>query len=81
MESDVGHVDGAIKLFAPDYKLESIRPKATGRGQRWFRQGECQRLVLESFGDAPQPLSAARLAVRHNSAAVRVRRPETAPPP
>jgi len=36
MESDVGHLDGAIKLFAPDYKLESIRLKATGRDQRLF---------------------------------------------
>ena len=62
LETDVGHVDGAIKLFAPDYKLESIRPKATGRGQRLFRQGECQRLVLEILRDASPPLSAARLA-------------------
>ena len=62
LETDVGHLDSAIKLFAPDYKLESIRPKATDRGQRLFRQGECQRLVLESLRDAAQPLSAARLA-------------------
>jgi hypothetical protein len=62
LETEVGHLDGAIKLFAPDYKLERIRPKATGRGQRLFRQGECQRLVLESLRDAAQPLSAARLA-------------------
>jgi len=62
LETEVGHLDGAIKLFAPDYKLERIRPKAAGRGQRLFRQGECQRLVLESLRDAAQPLSAARLA-------------------
>ena len=25
LEADVGHLDGAIRLFAPDYKLEGIR--------------------------------------------------------
>ena len=27
LEADVGHLDGAIKLFAPDYKLENNRAK------------------------------------------------------
>jgi hypothetical protein len=62
LEADVGHLDGAIKLFAPDYKLENIRAKPPGRRNRFFHQGECQRLVLEIFRDASEPLSAGRLA-------------------
>jgi len=62
LEADVGNLDGAIKLFAPDYKLEGLRAKPAGRRNRLFIQGECQRLILEIFRDAAQPLSAARLA-------------------
>jgi hypothetical protein len=61
-EANVGHLDGAIKLFAPDYELEGIRAKPARRRNRFFIQGECQRLILEIFRDAAQPLSAARLA-------------------
>jgi hypothetical protein len=62
LEAHVGHLDGAIKLFAPDYQLEGIRAKPPRRRNRFFLQGECQRLVLEIFREAAQPLSAPRLA-------------------
>jgi hypothetical protein len=62
LEADVGHLDGSIKLFAPDYKLEGIRAKPPRRRNRFFTQGECQRLILEIFRDAAQPLSVVRLA-------------------
>jgi len=60
--ADVDHLEGAIKLFAPHYKLERIQAKPRGRRNRFFGQGECQRLVLEIFRDASEPLSAACLA-------------------
>ena len=60
--ADVGHLDGSIKLFAPDYKLESIRAKVPRQRNQFFRQGECQRLVLEIFRDAEKPLSARQIA-------------------
>ena len=62
LETDVGHLDGSIKLFAPDYKLEGIRVKPQRRRNPLFIRGECQRLVLEIFRDAAQPLSVVRLA-------------------
>ncbi len=62
LEAHVGHLDGTIKLFAPDYKLEGLRAKPPRRRNRFFIQGECQRLILEIFRDAAQPLSAPRLA-------------------
>jgi len=60
--ANMGHLDGSIKLFAPDYKLEGIRAKTPRQRNQFFRQGECQRLVLEIFRDAEEPLSVRHLA-------------------
>ncbi len=60
--ADVSHLDGSIKLFAPDYKLEGIRAKTPRQRNQFFHQGECQRLVLEIFRDAKEPLSARHIA-------------------
>ena len=60
--ADIGHLDETIKLFAPDYRVEGIRAKALGGRNRFFRQGECQRLVLEIFRDAEAPLSTRHIA-------------------
>ena len=60
--ANLGHLDGSIKLFAPDYKLEGIRAKRSRRRNQFFRQGECQRLVLEIFRDAEEPLSVRHIA-------------------
>ena len=38
LEAHVEHLDGAIKLFAPDYKLEGIRAKPPRRRNRFFLQ-------------------------------------------
>ena len=62
LQADVGHLDGAIKLFAPDYELERIRATPHRRRNRFFIQGECQRLVLETFRGASEALSSHRLA-------------------
>ncbi len=60
--ANVGHLDGSIKLFAPDYKLEGIRAKTPRQRNQFFRQGECQRLVLEIFRDTEEPLSVRHIA-------------------
>ena len=52
MRVAVGHLDASIKLFSPDYDLRSVRAKATRQRYQYFRPGECQRLVLETFRDA-----------------------------
>lgn len=52
MRAAVGHLDASIKLFAPDYDLRSVRPKASRQRNQYFRPGECQRLVLEIFREA-----------------------------
>lgn len=60
--ADVSCLDGSLKLFAPDYKLEGIRAKKPRQRNQYFHPGECQRLVLEIFRDAEVPLSARQIA-------------------
>ena len=52
----VSYLDGSIKLFAPDYKLEGIRAKTSRQRNHFFHQGEFQRLALEVFRDAEAPV-------------------------
>jgi len=57
LDEQLGHLDAAIRLFAPDYDLARVRPRQRRRGERRFGQGECQRLVLETLRDACEALS------------------------
>lgn len=54
---ELGHLDAAIRLVDPDYGLGTIKIGQRGRRTQWFGPGECQRLVLEAFRDAAEPLS------------------------
>jgi hypothetical protein len=57
LDEQLGHLDAAIRLFAPDYNLAGLRPRQRRRGVQRFAQGECQRLVLETLRDACEALS------------------------
>ena len=57
LEEQLGHLDVAIRLFAPDDDLASVRSRQRRTGQQRFAQGKCQQLVLETLRDAPEPLS------------------------
>lgn len=57
LDEQLGHLDAAIRLFAPDYDLAGVRPRQRRRGPHRFAQGECQRLVLETLRDACEALS------------------------
>ena len=62
LAAELGHLEATIHLFDPDYDLGSVQPKKRGRRTQWFAPGECQRLVLETLRDAPEPLSGRALA-------------------
>jgi hypothetical protein len=62
LDEQLVHLDAAIRLFAPDYELSGVRPRQRRAGQRRFGQGECQRLVLETLREAPEPLSDRQIA-------------------
>jgi hypothetical protein len=51
--ADLSHIDGVLRLFAPDADPEPIRPKRTyARRTRYFAKGELARLCREAFRDA-----------------------------
>ena len=45
--ADLAHVDGAIKIFEPDFDLRTVRPKAHRQSNPYFEQGEIPRMVLD----------------------------------
>ena len=55
--ADLLHVDGVLRLFAPEFEPATILPKAVRRPNSWFKPGELARLVLDVLRTAPAPLS------------------------
>jgi len=59
----LAHLDETIKLFDPDYKVGSIRPKKAYQHVRLFGRGELQRLVLGVLREANgQPMPCNEIA-------------------
>jgi len=52
LAGDLAHLDATLKLFAPEIDLQTIRAKAHRVRSRFFRPGECQRMVLDIFREA-----------------------------
>jgi len=52
LSGDLSHVAATLKLFAPELDLRTLRPKEHRERNRYFRPGECQRMVLDIFRDA-----------------------------
>lgn len=53
----IENIDGAIKLFDPDYDLRAIKAKAKYTVNPWFEHGEVGRLVLNTLRMATGALS------------------------
>jgi len=51
--ADLLHVDGVLRLFAPEFEPATILPKAVRRPNSWFKPGELARLVLDLLRTAP----------------------------
>jgi hypothetical protein len=54
---DLAHIDGAIKLFDPDYDLNAIKAKVTKPLNPWFDHGEASRLILDVLRSSSTELS------------------------
>lgn len=52
LSSDLQHLDATLKLFAPEMDLRTLRPKEYRQRNSYFKQGECQRFVLDAFRKA-----------------------------
>src|SRR4029079_19733614 len=55
--ADLLHVDGVLRLFAPEFDPATILPQAVRRPNSWFKPGELARLVLDVLRTAPAALS------------------------
>ena len=54
---EVKALDATIKLFEPEYRINSIKPKRYQRKSQFFKHGEDHKLVLEILRDAKVPIS------------------------
>jgi len=52
LADDLAHLDATLRLFSPEIDLRTIRAKAHRVRNRFFRPGECQRMVLDIFREA-----------------------------
>ena len=62
--ASLAHLDATMQLFDPDIRPDEIRPQAAAVAQRWFRPGECLRLIYDVLRDAPRPVTTRELAER-----------------
>ena len=53
----ITNIDGAIKLFDPDYDLRTIKTKVPRQANTWFEHGEIGRMLLDAFRTSATPLS------------------------
>jgi hypothetical protein len=53
-----------MRLFDPDIRPNTIRPKQRRTRNAWFRPGECLRLIFDELRDAVQPMTTRELAER-----------------
>jgi hypothetical protein len=59
--ADVGSLDGAIRVFDPEYKVQAIKPKAF-RPSRGVQRGEVSRAILAILRETGEPLTTREVA-------------------
>lgn len=56
LQGALSHLDGSIKLFAPEYDLRTVKAKRTNTRNQYFKQGEAQRMTLDVMREAGSAL-------------------------
>jgi hypothetical protein len=62
--ADLLHVDGVLRLFAPEFEPATILPKAVRRPNSWFKPGELARLVLDVLRTASAALTVREITMQ-----------------
>ncbi|MDI1277100.1 hypothetical protein [Methylobacter sp.] len=57
ISEEVRMLDASIKLFDPDYRIRSIKPKRYQKKSDFFKHGEAPRTILDILREADRPLS------------------------
>ncbi len=60
--ADLSHLDAAIKLFAPEIDLRTLKAKEHRRRNVHFQSGERPRRILDTLRQAGGPLTSRQLA-------------------
>ncbi|WP_197018417.1 hypothetical protein [Sphingomonas sp. URHD0057] len=58
------HIDGTLRIVAPDMELEAIRPKAFRPPDDWAKRGQMSRLVLSILRTSKEPLTTREIAAQ-----------------
>jgi hypothetical protein len=62
LSEEVKTLDLTIKLFDPDYRIYSIKPKRYQRKNEFFKHGEAHKLMLDILREAASPISTIAIA-------------------
>ena len=63
MLADLESLDATIVQFNPDFKVETIRPKAFRPPKDWAHRGQMSRIVLSILRQAAEPMSTRDIAL------------------
>lgn len=64
LSADLEHLDGTLRLFAPDFVAESVLPKVFTPPKSWSKRGEMSRAVLSILRVAKGPQSTREIAAQ-----------------
>jgi hypothetical protein len=63
MLSDLESLDATILQFEPDFKVETIKPKAFRPPKDWSNRGQMSRIILSILRQASEPLTSRDIAL------------------
>jgi hypothetical protein len=61
---DLESLDAAIVQFDPDFKVETIKPKAFRPPKDWSNRGQMSRIILSVLRQAAEPLATRDIALQ-----------------
>jgi hypothetical protein len=64
MALDLESLDATIVQFDPDFKVETIKPKAFRPAKDWSNRGQMSRVILSVFRQAAEPLTPRDVALQ-----------------
>ncbi len=60
---DLENLDKTIRQFAPDFQVETIRPKAFRPPADWANRGQMSRVILSILRQASEPMTTRDIAL------------------
>jgi hypothetical protein len=64
MVLDLENIDATIVQFDPDFKVETIQPKAFRPPKDWSNRGQMSRIILSVLRQASEPLTTRDIALQ-----------------